>query len=157
MALLGVIAIDLLAGFADLLDHDVHALALDDTLDPRVFVSRNEQKPVALPSHTVVHRGRNLDRSETRRAPAFAVKRQRRLYPVLLCAVLDALVDTAKDLFVTSGAICKLHPRIVAQPAPTPPVPSVSVEALPPFVREIHSREVEQYQEVSPCSAEMQK
>src|SRR3954447_192644 len=109
MLLLRVVAVYLLACFADLLDDDIARLALDDSLDRGVFVSRDHDEAVALAHHLHVERRRDLDRPQTGTAPAFAVIRQGRLHGVAVGPFLDPLVDATEDLLVASSPLGKVH------------------------------------------------
>jgi hypothetical protein len=114
MPLLGMIAVDLLTRFTHLFDHDVARLSFDDALDRSVLVSRDQDKPVALSNHPLIHRRRDLNRLKTGRPSTLAMKGKRSLHPVLLGASFDPLVDAAEHLLVAGSAIGKLHPRILA-------------------------------------------
>jgi hypothetical protein len=109
VALLWVIAVDLLARFADLLDDEERRMPLDDELDRRVFVTGNHDEAVPLLDDTLVGRWGNLDRLDTGCASAFAMERQRRRDSMLLRAFVDVLVDPAKGFFVTGCSLRKFH------------------------------------------------
>ena len=76
MALLWVVAIDLLAGFTDLLDDQELGIDLHNPFDLRLFVAGNDDELVALSDNCRVSVGCNFDRLDTRRATALAVKRK---------------------------------------------------------------------------------
>jgi hypothetical protein len=115
VALLGVIAVDLLACLADLLRDDESFLPLDDTLDPRVLVSFEQDESIPLLDDPLVLASTQLHLLDARPAAALAVKRNRRLDTVKLRTFLDPLVHTAEDLLVACRAIGELHSTICAQ------------------------------------------
>jgi hypothetical protein len=114
VALLRMIAIDLLAGFPDFLDDDVLAAVFDDPFDLRLFVARNHDEVVALVDDAFVLGWRDVEGRHARRPSALAVEAQRRLDSVLLGALLDPLVDVAEDLLVASSAVGEVHLAIIA-------------------------------------------
>ena len=75
MALLRVVAVDLLARLADLLDDHELGAALDDPLDIGILVSGYDDESVALGDDPLVLRRRDLDLAEAHAAAAFAMKR----------------------------------------------------------------------------------
>jgi hypothetical protein len=111
MALLWVIPVDLFASFADLLDNDEVAMAFNDSLDLRLFVARDQHEVIALAHDAFVIRGTNVDGLETSALPTFAVEAKWSRDPVSICALLDSLVDSAKDLFVTCRSVSEVHAR----------------------------------------------
>ena len=121
MPLLWMVAIDLLACFADLLDDDVLAAAFDDPFDLRLFVAGNQDEAVAVADDASVLGWSDVDRRHARRPSTLAVEAQRRLDSVLLGALLDPLVDVAEDLLVASSAVGEVHVAIIpAWPAACP-------------------------------------
>jgi len=115
--LLRVIPVDLLASFTDLFHDDVGGRAFDDALDCLIFVSCDNHEPVSLPYDTLVVARGHVDRPDARGALAFAVEGKRRFHPVLLGALLNALVDASEDLFVSGSTIGKVHsPHILHDP-----------------------------------------
>jgi len=107
--LLRVIPVDLLARFTDLFHDHVGGRAFDDALDCLIFVSCDNHEPVSLPHDTLVVARGHVDRPDARGALAFAVEGKRRFHPVLLGALLNALVDASEDLFVSGSTIGKVH------------------------------------------------
>jgi hypothetical protein len=91
MVLLRVVAVDLLARLAGLLDHEEARLGLDYAFDPLLLVSRKDDEVVALLDDRVVAGGGNLDRLEARSSATLAVEGQGSGYAVLFGAVLDPL------------------------------------------------------------------
>jgi hypothetical protein len=77
MALLGVVAIDLLSGLADFLDDEELGLALDYPLDCRLFVAWQHDEVVALTNHRCIAGWCDLDRLDAVGASAFTVERER--------------------------------------------------------------------------------
>jgi hypothetical protein len=113
MALLWVISVDLFACFADLLGNDEVGVAFDDSLDLGLFVTRDQNKVVALTRDGVVLRPSDVDRLETGGLPAFAVDANLGRDAMPLRAVLDSFVDPAEDLLVPCRAVSEFHARSV--------------------------------------------
>ena len=113
MALLGVVTVELLAGLADLLDDQVRLMALGDALDRCFLVSRHDDEAVALRHDTLVVRGVERDRLETRCAPALAVVLRRPRHAVHLDALLDSGVHVSKDFLVPGCPLCEVHAPIL--------------------------------------------
>ena len=104
-------ALDLLAGFAGLLDDEVRRMALYDDFDFRLFVSGNDDEARDVCRDTVVLGRRKLNRLEALVYRALAMEWQRLLDTVLLRAFLDSLIDRTEDFFVACGRIRKIHRR----------------------------------------------
>jgi hypothetical protein len=109
MALLGMVAVDLLSGFADLLDNEELRFLLDYPLDGGLFVAREHDEVVAQTDHFCIAGWRDLDRLDAVGASAFTVERECARDGVLLCALLDALIDTAEDFFVSCRSLSEVH------------------------------------------------
>jgi len=104
-----MIAIDLIARFADFLDDDVRLSALDDPFDCRLFVTSDQDEVIPLFDDALVLGRRDVDRCDTRRSSTLAVEAQRRLDAVLLGTLLDPLVNLAEDLLVAGRAVSEVH------------------------------------------------
>jgi hypothetical protein len=111
MELLWVISVDLFACFADLLGNDEVGGAFDDSLDLGLFVTRDQNKVVALTRDAFVLRPNDVDRLEAGGLPAFAVDANLGRDAMPLCALLDSLVDPAEDLLVPCRALGEFHVR----------------------------------------------
>jgi hypothetical protein len=109
MSLLWMIAIDLVASFADFLDDDVAASVVDDPFDSLLFVARDQDEVIPLVDDALVLGRRDVDGRDARRLSALAVEAQRRLDSVQLGALLDPLVDVAEDLLVASSPVGEVH------------------------------------------------
>ena len=107
--LLGKVAVDPFACLADLLRDNVSVVAFDDALDSWVFVARDQDEPVAVGDDPLVLGRPDVDLAETAGVITFAVKRQRRLDLLLLCALIDSIIHVAKDLFVACCTLSEIH------------------------------------------------
>lgn len=112
-----MIAIDLIASFADFLDDDVDPSALDDPFDSRLLVTSDQDEVIPLVDDALILGRRDVDGCDARRSSALAVEAQRRLDAVLLGTLLDPLVNVAEDLLVASRAVSEVH----AADYPSPP------------------------------------
>jgi hypothetical protein len=77
VVLLRVVAIYLLASLANLLDNEELRFGLRYSFDRRLFVSRDHDEVVPLAHDRCVAARRDLDRLDTGRAAALAMKGQR--------------------------------------------------------------------------------
>jgi hypothetical protein len=109
MALLWVIAVNLFARFADLLDNDEVGMAFDDLLDPRLFVAWDQHEVVALTRDPFVLGGKKVDGLETGAPPAFAMDAKPGRDTVPLRDLLDSFVDPSEDLLVPRRPVSELH------------------------------------------------
>ena len=109
MALLWVILVERLSSLADLLDHAVGLVLLDEPLDPRVVVAGDDHEAVALFDDLPVIGGTELERLEARVTVAFAVEWERGGDVVQLAPFVDPLVDTAKHFLVPGRPVRKVH------------------------------------------------
>ncbi len=109
MALLGMIAVDLFAGVADLFDDEEGVAALHDLFDLGIFVPWNEHEVEALPDYALVLSRTHVDRLHAGGTSAFTVEPQRRLDAMSLGSLLDPLVHVAEDLLVPGGSLREVH------------------------------------------------
>jgi hypothetical protein len=109
MAPLRVIRVELLAGLADLLDHDEHLVLLNDPLDLPLDMSRNDDEPVPLVEDWLVCLRVNLDLLDAPRLCALAVQRHRGADLVEARALLDLPVDLANEFLVPRCASSEIH------------------------------------------------
>src|SRR5579884_4406349 len=116
MVPLRVVPVDLLSRLADLLDDDEAPLVVDDALDRRLLVPREDDEVVALPHDGLVAGGRQLDRLQAGGPAALAMERQRSGDVVPFRARLDPLVHLAEHLLVSRSTLSEVH-RPRAPPA----------------------------------------
>lgn len=111
MLLLGVVALDAVASFADLLGDDVVGVTLDDPLDSGVLVARDQKELVAVGDDSLVLGRPDLDLAHAGGVVAFAVKGKGRVDAVLLRALVDPRVDLSEGLLVSGRTLREVHPR----------------------------------------------
>src|SRR4051794_25764501 len=101
-----------LARFSGLLDDRVAVAFLDDPLDARVCVSRNDREAVPTLDHLPVFGATKFDGLEARLVVALAVKAHGRGNAVELPAARDLVVDAAEDLLVAGCSLREVHRRL---------------------------------------------
>jgi hypothetical protein len=109
MALLGMIAVDLLACVADLFDDEEEVVALHDLFDLGIFVPWNEHEVEALADDAFVISRTHVDRLYAGSASAFTMEPQRRLDAMSPGSLLDPFVHVAEDLLVPGGSLREVH------------------------------------------------
>jgi hypothetical protein len=115
MALLRVVAIELLSGFPDLLDDEMAGMCFDDELDRRVFMPRHDDEAIPLACDALILGRADLHRLEARGTATFTVIRNGCVDVVELHAPFDLLVDAAKDFLVARSALREVHAQILAR------------------------------------------
>ena len=115
MALLRVIPLKLFTRLADLLDHEVFRVALNDALDGDRFVPGDDNEPESLLDDSLVFPCRDRKLLDARGVAALTVKRQWPFDLVPLRPFVNPLVDLTEDLFVSSSSVRELHPVMIAR------------------------------------------
>jgi hypothetical protein len=87
----------------------VGLLLLDDALNPRIVVSRDDHEAVATLYDLAVFTGTELERLEAGLAVALAMKAHRRGDPMELGSLFDLFVDTPEHLLVPGCSLCEIH------------------------------------------------
>jgi hypothetical protein len=124
MAGTGMLALDLCACLASLLYDQVRGVSLHHRFDIGPLVAWNHYKAIDLRRDPVVLAGNEFDLLDTGFLTAFTVKRQRPVDAMLSGALVDPLIDAAKDLLVMSRPLREVHRtflRIPRRQGNTPP------------------------------------
>ena len=129
MALLRVILLELRPRLANLLDHEVMRVTLNNLLDGAVFVPGNDDEAEALLDDALVLLWRDRKLLDARRVAALTVKRDLSFDVVLLGTFVDALVDGSEDLFVSGGSLRELHSPMIARLAVDDPFDVAATQA----------------------------
>jgi hypothetical protein len=105
MTIAGMIAVDLLAGLALLLDDDISIVRRDDRLDVGSFVPRLDDEPETMPRNPVVLVRRQFNGCAARSVCALAVERHAALDTESLSSSFDEVVHVAEHLLVLGRAL----------------------------------------------------
>lgn len=107
--LLRVFLFERLASLADLLDHAMGVVLLDEPLNAGVVVTGDDHEAVAMLEDPTVFVGPELDRLETGHAVALAVEPHRRSDRMTFAPSFDLFVHTTERLFVLSRSLREVH------------------------------------------------
>jgi hypothetical protein len=112
---LRMVAVDLFARLANLLDDEEAVMPLDDALDLLELVAGDDKEAVALRGDPLVLGRSELHVLEAGGLAALAVEGGRRRQLMALRALLDPLVDATEDLLVARRSLGKFHRAIIAE------------------------------------------
>ena len=84
-------------------------MALHDSFDAVLFMPRDHNEVRDVPRDPVVFSRRELDRVDAPFSSALTVERQELVDAMLLCSLLNPLVDRSKDFLVVGGRVRKVH------------------------------------------------
>ena len=114
-----MVALDLLARFAYLLDHEEAGLSLGDTLDPCSLMARHDNEAGRVSGNPVELAWWDLDLLDTGRIQTLAVKRERRFDAMLFSPLCDPLVHLTEDLLVPCRPLSEVHPGLLRTRTPS--------------------------------------
>jgi hypothetical protein len=117
VALLRMLLVERFTSLADLLDHRVGLVLLDESLHPGVVVSGDDHEAVALLHDLAVFVGSKLNGLEAGLTVTLAVETHRRGDSMKFAALFDPFVDAAEHFLVPGCSLCEVH-GVLYHPAP---------------------------------------
>ena len=112
-----MLLVERLTSFADLLDHPVGLVLLDESLHLGVVVSGDDHEAVASLHDLAVFVRAKLNGLEARLTVTLAVETHRRGDSMQFAALFDLFVDTAEHFLVPGRSLCEVH-GVLYHPAP---------------------------------------